>query len=83
MTNEPRYTFIAHPYPTQVSGCVRNTVTMDILDADASRMELVEQFERFLVAAGYFISDNETLQFVVEEEPQEQEVSYTIKEWTH
>jgi hypothetical protein len=81
MTKEPRYTFIAHPYPTHVQGCVRNTVTMDILDADASRMELVEQFERFLVAAGYFISDNETLQFIDEEE--HQEVNYSTDRWTH
>ncbi len=57
---EPGYRFISHPYFGDSS---EPSVTFSV-PQEASRSEMLEIFQRFMVASGYYVDNCEVLDFV-------------------
>ena len=68
-SDTPFYQFINYPYESDLHyRHVRNKVTFDIMEQDLSRTEMLEQFELFLKACGYFFHPNESIEIVENDE---------------
>ena len=65
------YEFIAHPDERPFDTMPKSSVTYTIHDNDISLDDMLEQFEYFLKAAGYYIGVDQSLQLVDDEEEEE------------
>jgi len=60
--DKPYITLICNPYESASS--VNTKVTIDVMEKDLSRDDLLEVFEGFIKAIGYRIDTNERLDIV-------------------
>tara|TARA_R110000772_G_scaffold28900_1_gene72590 strand:- start:56 stop:523 length:468 start_codon:yes stop_codon:yes gene_type:complete len=67
------YEFIAHPDERPFDTMPKSSVTYTIHDNDISLDDMLEQFEYFLKAAGYYIGVDQSLQLVDDEEEEKDE----------
>ena len=67
------YEFIAHPDERPFDTMPKSSVTYTIHDNDISLDDMLEQFEYFLKAAGYYIGVDQSLQIVDDEEEKKDE----------
>ena len=58
-TDKPHIQLICHPYEHHTS--VNTRVTVEVMQKDVSRDDMVEILENFMKAIGYQFSDNESL----------------------
>ena len=65
------YEFIAHPDERPFDTMPKSSVTYTIHDNDTSLDDMLEQFEYFLKAAGYYIGVDQSLQLVGPDEDEE------------
>lgn len=64
--DKPYITLICNPYEYETS--VNTRVTIDVMEKDLSRDDIVEVLEGFIKAIGYHIDTNERLDIVSEAE---------------
>lgn len=57
--DKPYIQLICHPYEHETS--VNTRITIDVMEKDLSRDDIVEVFEGFMKAMGYGFSDGESL----------------------
>ena len=57
--DKPYIQLICHPYEHETS--VNTRVTIDVMEKDLSRDDMVEIFETFMKSIGYHFGQNETL----------------------
>tara|TARA_B110000259_G_C13815928_1_gene322688 strand:+ start:82 stop:546 length:465 start_codon:yes stop_codon:yes gene_type:complete len=69
------YEFIAHPDERPFDTMPKSSVTYTIHDNDISLDDMLEQFEYFLKAAGYYIGVDQSLQLVDDEQSEEEDFS--------
>lgn len=60
---ETGYTFISHPYNNPFGDTAEPLVTFSV-PQEASRSEMLEIFQRFMVASGYYVDSCEILDFI-------------------
>jgi len=58
-SDKPYLQLICHPYEHETS--VNTRITIDVMQKDLSRDDMVEVFEGFMKAMGYSFSDKESL----------------------
>ena len=57
--DKPYLTLICHPYEHETS--VNTKITIDVMEKDLSRDDLLQIFQDFMKAMGYNLNDNEYL----------------------
>ena len=60
---ETGYKFISYPYSSPFGDSSEPSVTFSV-PQEASRYEMLEIFQRFMVASGYYVDSCEVLDFV-------------------
>jgi len=64
---KPSYKFTSYPYECIMGSSTDVLIEHTITQRDVSRAELIEAFERFLLASGFYKNDNERLDFIQED----------------
>lgn len=58
-TDKPYLSLVCHPYEHETS--VNTKITIDVMEKDLSRDDLIQVFQNFMKAMGYHVGDNEYL----------------------
>ena len=69
------YEFIAHPDERPFDTMPKSSVTYTIHDNDISLDDMLEQFEYFLKAAGYYIGVDQSLQLQLVDDEEEEDLN--------
>jgi hypothetical protein len=70
-TDEPYIQLICNPYKTPYSDSVKTRITIDVMQQDLLRDDLIELFETFAKSIGFPFGANERIDIVYEETPEQ------------